>query len=78
MDLVHGDLRDANIICKEDSVMLVDFDWSGKVGEASYPTLELNPELLEGRVSHDLRITKEDDRRVLRITLDKLKSCRSS
>ncbi len=26
MDLVHGDLRDANIICKEDSVMLIDFD----------------------------------------------------
>jgi len=25
-DLVHGDLRDENIICKEDSMMLIDFD----------------------------------------------------
>jgi len=27
---VHGDLRDANIICDGDSVMLIDFDWGGK------------------------------------------------
>lgn len=27
--LVHGDLRDANILCKEGSVMLIDFDWGG-------------------------------------------------
>jgi serine/threonine protein kinase len=70
-DLVHGDLRDANIICKDDSVMLIDFDWGGKEGEVSYPTLNLNGELLQGRVSGDLRITKEDDRRVLRNTLAK-------
>ena len=53
--------------------MLVDFDWGGKVGEVSYPTLELNPELLEGRSSDDLKITKDDDVRVLTKTLDKLK-----
>ncbi|KAI9438257.1 hypothetical protein H4582DRAFT_2129245 [Lactarius indigo] len=70
-DLVHGDLRDANIICKGESVMLVDFDWGGKVGEASFPTLNLNPELLEGRVSESLRITKDDDVRVLTRTLEK-------
>lgn len=63
-NLVHGDLRDANIICKGDSLMLIDFDWGGRVGEASYPTLELNPELLEDRASDDLRITKDDDVRV--------------
>jgi len=28
--LVHGDLRDANIICKGDSMILIDFDWGGK------------------------------------------------
>jgi len=61
-DLVHSDLRDANIICKDDSVMLIDFDWGGKEGEVSYHTLNLNAELLEDRVSDDLRITKEDDR----------------
>lgn len=70
--LVHGDLRDANILCKEGSVMLIDFDWGGADGEVSYPTGNLNEELLEGRVSNDLRITKEDDKRVLKRTLEKL------
>ncbi|KAH9043617.1 hypothetical protein EDB84DRAFT_1266482, partial [Lactarius hengduanensis] len=41
-NLVHGDLQDENIICRGNSVMLVDFDWGDKVGEASYPTLALN------------------------------------
>ncbi|KAH9040101.1 hypothetical protein EDB85DRAFT_1837096, partial [Lactarius pseudohatsudake] len=68
-NLVHGALRDANIICKGDSLMLIDFDWGGRVGEASYPTLELNPELLEDRTSDDLRITKDGDVRVLTKTL---------
>ncbi|KAK2463915.1 hypothetical protein APHAL10511_004087 [Amanita phalloides] len=70
-DLVHGDLRDSNIMCEGDSMMLLDFDWAGKDGEVFYPTGNLNDELLQGRVSKDLRITKEDDRRVLKITLDK-------
>ena len=70
--LVHGDLRDANILCKEEYVMLLDFDWGGKDGEVFYPTENLNNELQEGRVSDDLRITKEDDRRVLGKTLAKL------
>jgi len=42
--------------------MLIDFDWGGKEGEVSYPMLNLNAELLEDRVSGDLKITKEDDR----------------
>ena len=71
-DFVHGDLRDANILCKDDTVMLIDFDWGGRVGEATYPTLDLIPELLEGRTSNGLKITKDDDVRVLRNTLDKL------
>jgi tRNA A-37 threonylcarbamoyl transferase component Bud32 len=64
IDLVHSDLQDANIIRKGDSVMLVDFH-IGKVGEAFYPMLELNPELLEGRTSDSFDITKDDDVRVL-------------
>jgi serine/threonine protein kinase len=71
-DFVHSDLRDVNIICKNDSVMLIDFGWGGKEGEASYPTWNLNDELLEGRVSSNLTIRKEDDRRVLKNTLAKL------
>jgi len=74
--LVHGDLRDANIICKEDCMMLIDFDWGGKDGEVFYPMTNLNDELQQGRVSDDLRITKEDDRRVLRKTLAKLMDIR--
>ena len=51
-DLVHGDLRDANIISKNDIVMLIDFDWGGKEGHVSFPTSNLNAaELLQGRVS---------------------------
>ncbi|KAH8978930.1 hypothetical protein EDB86DRAFT_2836299 [Lactarius hatsudake] len=72
-DLVHGDLRDVNILCKGESVMLVDFDWGGKVGKASFPTLNLHPELLKDRVSESLMITKGDDVRVLTTTLDKLR-----
>lgn len=63
---VHGDLRDANILSGDDGcVKLVDFDWGGRDGEVSYPTPNLNPELIEGRSSDGLRITKEDDLRIL-------------
>jgi tRNA A-37 threonylcarbamoyl transferase component Bud32 len=71
---VHGDLRDPNIIVCDDNgrVYLIDFDWSGKEGEVFYPTAKLNEELLEGRRSLDLNITRADDDRVLQKTLDKL------
>ena len=71
-NLVHGDLRDANILCKEGSVMLVDFDWGGKDGEVCYPTPNLNEELLQDRMQEDLTIRKEDDRRILGNTVAKL------
>ncbi|KAI0251021.1 hypothetical protein BJV78DRAFT_1213821 [Lactifluus subvellereus] len=29
--LVHGDLRELNILCDGEKVMLIDFDWSSKV-----------------------------------------------
>jgi hypothetical protein len=57
---------------------LIDFDWGGTDGEVLYPTAILNDKLLEGRVSNDLRITKEDDRRVLRKTLAKLQDISAS
>lgn len=37
---VHGDVRDVNIMIKNEPdlpVMLVDFDWAGEIGEATYP-----------------------------------------
>ena len=42
---VHGDMRLSNLMVgPNDSVKIIDFDWSGKVGEAVYPPL-LNPEI---------------------------------
>jgi len=70
--LVHGDLRDANLMGDGDTMLLVDFDWGGMAGEVFYPTANLNPELLVGRESSDLKITKGDDIRVLALTLKKL------
>ena len=69
---VHGDLRDANILIGNDgTVKLVDFDWGGEEGEVWYPMPTLNDELLVGRVSEDLKITKGDDLRILGNTLAK-------
>ena len=34
---VHGDLRAQNIIVAENKVYIIDFDWAGKEGEATYP-----------------------------------------
>jgi hypothetical protein len=70
--LVHGDLRDANMICNDQDVMLLDFDWGGQDGQVFYPTPNLNSELLEGRSSDNLKIIKEDDTRILKKTLGKL------
>ncbi|CAG8664540.1 9474_t:CDS:2, partial [Paraglomus brasilianum] len=39
-DLVHGDIHGSNIlVSKDDGIMLIDFDWSGKEGEVRYNTL---------------------------------------
>jgi hypothetical protein len=45
-DFVFGDLRPPNILVTEDyqKVMLIDFDWSGKLGVARYPAAGVNPE----------------------------------
>jgi len=71
-DLVHGDLRVPNIVCNDQGVLIIDFDWGGKLGEASYPNSQLNPQLTIGRHSTDLKITKDDDIRVLNKTLEYL------
>ena len=69
---VHGDLRCPNILVAGNKVMLIDFDWGGKEGEAFYPHGRLNSQLTEGRKEGGLMITKEDDRRVLAITLKEI------
>lgn len=74
--LVHGDLRAANILCNEEGskFWLIDFDWGGKAGEVEYPSWLLNEELRKGRLSNDLIIHHQDDERVLRATLEQLRS----
>ncbi|KAI9448414.1 hypothetical protein H4582DRAFT_1802901, partial [Lactarius indigo] len=67
--LVHGDLRQPNMICRGERIMLIDFDWGGRLGEASYPHAQLNPQLTTGRQSVDEEITKDDDNRILQQTL---------
>ncbi|KAN0088972.1 hypothetical protein V8E55_006029 [Tylopilus felleus] len=62
-EFVHGDLRPPNIMVVKDEVMLLDFDWGGKVGEAP---VCLHPQLEEGRSMSSVDITKEDDDRILK------------
>jgi len=73
MDLVHEDLREPNILCVGEKVMLIDFDWGGRVGEACYPAVTLTDELTDGRPNTNPKITKDDDLRVLGNTLRNLK-----
>lgn len=59
--LVHGDLRHVNVLITDEGAMLVDFDWAGKVGHATYPmNLDGDVERLRGvrgggkiRMAHD-------------------------
>ena len=71
--LVHGDLRSPNILLSGKAVMLIDFDWGGKDGEAHYPTVQLCQELLTGRILSDLNIRKRDDLRILQDTLKRIR-----
>lgn len=41
VNFVHGDVRDVNVMVRKDGklgLMLVDFDWSGIIGEVRYPS----------------------------------------
>jgi len=72
---VHGDLRVANFIIPAghpENIMLVDFDWGGESGRVYYPTWMLNKDLIRGITTEGLRITKENDVRVLTVALERL------
>jgi hypothetical protein len=65
-DLVFGDLRVPNILVKDESVMIIDFDWCGKAGEARYPaTLNDAVDWPKG-VEPDAVMLKEHDLTMLR------------
>jgi hypothetical protein len=70
---VHGDLREPNILCDGEKMLLIDFDWGGEVGKTCYPHARLCSELWDERDGSDPFITKEDDNRVLGNTFDGLK-----
>jgi len=63
---VHGDLRPPNFIVNNGRLFLIDFDWGGKEGEATFPRKRLHPILREGRF--ETRITKEHDKRAMEYT----------
>jgi hypothetical protein len=54
MNSVHGDVRDANVMVKKDRSgwKLVDFDWSGKIGQVRYP-MNVNHELRRPEGAND-------------------------
>jgi serine/threonine protein kinase len=63
--LVHGDLRDANVMVTNDptpAVMLVDFDWAGRIGEARYPINVNRGDVYrpEGAVDNELILAEHD------------------
>ncbi|KAG9309700.1 hypothetical protein JVU11DRAFT_10376 [Chiua virens] len=70
---VHGDLRRPNILVGDDNrVTLIDYDWGGKEGEVFYPHGHLNRQLTEHRIRSDPQIRKDDDERVMAITLKEI------
>ena len=83
-DFVHGDLRAPNILIRDGKaagdVLLIDFDWSERVGVARYPRA-LNPNIKWPDKVERLRrsfITKKDDTDMLQITLEELRNPKKS
>jgi serine/threonine protein kinase len=65
-NLVHGDLRDTNILVREDGgrleIKLVDFDWGGVEGEVRYPSaINCTDFWRPPEVSDSMLITKVHD-----------------
>lgn len=62
---VHGDVRNVNVMVTNGptpAVMLVDFDWAGRIGEARYP-MNVNREDVyrpEGAVDNELILAEHD------------------
>ncbi|KAF8623880.1 hypothetical protein AX15_006152 [Amanita polypyramis BW_CC] len=62
---VHGDIRNVNVMIKDGPilvVMLVDFDWAGRIGEARYP-MNVNREDVyrpAGAVDNELILAEHD------------------
>ena len=70
---VHGDLRLPNFIIDGERLLLVDFDWGGKGGKATFPNARLQPVLRSNR--QEILITKDRDKQVLADTIEYIKRC---
>jgi len=61
---VHGDVRDTNIMVKKNGALgfkLVDFDWSGRIGQVRYPmNVYRGPRLWRPLEAEDGRLIKAD------------------
>ena len=63
---VHGDLRDTNVMVRKEGkpgVMMIDFEWSGRIGQVRYPMyVNREPELCrpEGAVDGELILAEHD------------------
>lgn len=61
---VHGDLRDTNLMVRENGqsgFMLMDFDWAGKIGEVCYPmNVNTDPELGRPAGAYDGELIRAD------------------
>ncbi|KAN0133606.1 hypothetical protein V8E53_008594 [Lactarius tabidus] len=63
-NFVHGDVRDVNIMIRKDGepgIMLVDFDWSGVIGEVRYPMNVNKTQLWRPERVSDGELIKSDD-----------------
>jgi hypothetical protein len=63
-NFVHGDVRDVNIMIRKDGepgIMLVDFDWSGVIGEVRYPMNVNKTQLWRPEHVSDGELIKSDD-----------------
>jgi serine/threonine protein kinase len=72
--LVHGDVRDSNLLVRTDDevgCMLVDFDWAGKEGEVHYPINVNRIGITRPDEARDgLPIKKEHDLEMIKIMFD--------
>ena len=71
---MHGDLRSNNIIVhkRELSIRIIDWDWAGKIGEATYPA-SINMDQItwpKGVSAHQLMTPQHDMEWYNRIKLD--------
>jgi serine/threonine protein kinase len=83
-NLVHGDLREANILVPREGTadelnrpfVIVDFDWGGEIGRAKFPDVRLNPHICVGDKRTRL-VQRTDDTKTLSGMFERLRGVQS-